>query len=293
MSQIISPVTGKNNVEIIDRIDSKLIIEKYQKDYNIDVNPYFIGITKVSICRCKDSMYRFYYPVILGDGHFYEKLQSISPSYYHWNWEHGEAFNVIKKNDYVLDIGCGSGFFLEGIKEKTVNVKGLEYNDLALKKCKERGITAIKSNIEDFSKENMNCFDVICAFQVLEHISDVKSFISSCLNALRPGGKLIIGVPNNNPYLYRKDINHTLNMPPHHIGLWNKKSLQKLALFFEMQNFSLQVEPLYNFEYWFKIQIDGNIINRSRFLRKIAHKVLKRFSHRFAGRNLLAIYTKN
>jgi hypothetical protein len=40
---------------------------------------------------------------------------------------------------------------------------------------------------------------------------------------LKPGGKLIIGVPNCEPWFRRFDKYEILNMPPHHMGLWNEK----------------------------------------------------------------------
>jgi 2-polyprenyl-3-methyl-5-hydroxy-6-metoxy-1,4-benzoquinol methylase len=166
---------------------------------------------------------------------------------------------------------------------------------LAIEKCNEKRINVIKSNIEDFSQNNIECFDVVCAFQVLEHISDVKPFIESCLRVLKPNGKLIIGVPNNNPYLYKYDTWHTLNLPPHHIGLWDKKALLKLSEFFPMRNYNLYIEPNYNFIYWINIQINHffgmNIIGK--IVKKITYRILRKFNnHLIDGRNILMIYNK-
>jgi 2-polyprenyl-3-methyl-5-hydroxy-6-metoxy-1,4-benzoquinol methylase len=295
---ITSPVTGKNNVNIVKKIPSFFVIDLYKRDFDIDVSKYFNGTQDFFICKCKDSLYRFYYPSTLyGDSHFYEELQNKTNfQYYHLNWEHLKAFEKINKNDSVLDIGCGSGLFLEKAMEKTEHVTGLEYNDLAIEKCKEKRINnVIKSNIEDFSKNNIEGFDIVCAFQVLEHISNVKSFIESCLKVLKPNGKLIIGVPNNNPYLYKYDIWHTLNLPPHHIGLWDKKSLLKLSEFFPMENSNLYIEPNFNYDYWLNIQIKHffgiNIIGK--IVKKITYCILQKLNNQcIDGRNILMIYNK-
>ena len=72
----------------------------------------------------------------------------------------------------------------------------------------------------------------------------MHDFIKDSLLALKPNGKLIIGVPNNNPFLFVNDKYHTLNLPPHHAGLWNKKSLKSLEQIFNIELVSLQYEPL-------------------------------------------------
>ena len=70
---------------------------------------------------------------------------------------------------------------------------------------------------------------------VLEHIYDVKSFLEASLKVLKPEGKIIIGVPNSEPYFLGYDKYCTLNLPPHHMGLWNKKVFDKLAALFNLK----------------------------------------------------------
>lgn len=296
MANIISPVTGKGNIEIVKRISSSQIIRQYKEELNIETNMYFEGLDEVLICECKESLYRFYHPAkISGNDLFYEELQEKRPSgYYSWRWEHEKALDEIEKNDYVLDIGCGSGFFLSKLTDKTPNVRGLEYNDLAIRQCEEKKLSVIKSSIQDFAESNKDVFDVVCAFQVLEHISDVQSFIKSCLEVLKPNGKLIIGVPNNNPYLFKHDIYHTLNLPPHHIGLWNKKSLKRLSNIFPMKNIKMLIEPNFNYNYWLDIQINHFFGNNKigQIVKRIVNKVFRRFNKFTDGRNLFVVYRK-
>jgi len=294
MMNIISPVTGKSNVKIVKRIPSEEIISLY-KEIGVDTKKYFED-KDIIICKCKDSLYRFYYPSKLsGDSSFYEDLQKERPTYYSWRWEHEKALNEIKKDDFVLDIGCGSGYFLEKLLEKTSNIKGLEYNDIAIKQCREKNIPVVKSDIQHFSEENVEAFDVICAFQVLEHIYDIQSFVDSCVRALKPNGKLIIGVPNNNPYLYKYDINHTLNLPPHHIGLWSKKTLARLPRFFSLKKDNLYIEPNFHYEHWFNVQINhffGKTII-GKIVKKMTYRIVKKMNFYIDGRNLLVIYRKD
>ncbi|MBB4035072.1 2-polyprenyl-3-methyl-5-hydroxy-6-metoxy-1,4-benzoquinol methylase [Dysgonomonas hofstadii] len=292
---IISPVTGRKNAKVVKKLNHQIIIDLYKKDLGIDTKKYFLN-KDVIIYKCKDSLYRFYYPATLaGDDLFYEELQMRPKSYYSWRWEHQKALDEINKDDFVLDVGCGSGYFLEKLLNKTTNIKGLEYNDLAIKQCKEKNIPVVKSDIQHFSKENIETFDVVCAFQVLEHVYDIQSFIDSCVQVLKPNGKLIIGVPNNNPYLFKHDLYHTLNLPPHHIGLWNKKSLKRLPRFFSLKNDNLYIEPNNHYDHWFNVQINyffgKSVIGK--IVRRATYKIVKKFSSSIDGRNILAIYRKD
>jgi SAM-dependent methyltransferase len=297
-----SPITKSDNVRIVKNISAGKIIQLYKKDFGIDVSKYFREIEVIPICECKDTSYRYYYPPsVSGDDSFYEELQKVKGSdiyYSPWRWEHEIVFNQLNKEERVLDIGCGSGNFLEKLKSKTSNIIGLEYNNLAIEKCLAKGLTVYNTGLKEFSeiKENQFKFDIICAFQVLEHIFDVNSFLTSCIKLLGSGGRLIIGVPNNNPYLHKYDYFHTLNLPPHHIGLWNKTSLKKLPKFFPFQLEQLITEPNSHFDYWLDIQAKKwiGINNFSRFLKKIKmHKCISMFSRFTEGRNLLAVYIKN
>ncbi len=288
--QIVSPVTHSNNVELIIEIPSSTIIQQYETEYKIDVKRFFVNIENVSIYKCLDSGYRFYFPEsIIGDGRLYEDLQKVSDVYYmKWKWEFEIAQKFVKANDALLDIGCGSGNFLVSQKNKTSNLFGLEFNDLAIKKCKENGLNIFKEYIEEHANSNSEKYDVVTSFQVLEHVFDIKSFIENNLKVLKPGGKLVIGVPHSNPYLYKKDMMHTLNLPPHHMGLWDEKAFQSLPQFFNMKLEGIYIEPLLELEYWLKLNY--NIKIKLPTLLQYAYvKTIARF---FKGRNIVAVYTK-
>jgi len=237
MNNPLSPVTGKNNTTLTDVFFSRDIIQLYKLQLGIDVSRFFSGTNTFFLYQCNETGYRFYHPEgMVGDGEFYGLLQeSLAEDYYHeWKFENQLALDVINPGEKVLDIGCGIGNFLARAKEKAV-VTGLELNEKAIEVCRQRGFNVLNERIETHALQNAGHYDVVCLFQVLEHIYDVKPFLENALKVLKPGGKLVIGVPNNEPYFLGYDKYCTLNLPPHHMGLWNAKVFERTAPLFNLK----------------------------------------------------------
>jgi SAM-dependent methyltransferase len=288
MSNIVSPITKSQNVSLVAEIDKNILIQNYKDSCKIDVSRYFADIESVKIYKCEDTGYKFYYPLNLsGDAVFYEDLQKNLDSYYSvWKWENKIALKQIKKTDKVLDVGCGSGKFLEKLSELNIDGYGLEFNDNAIIECLKKGFDVKKQSVEEHSKNFKNFYDVVCHFQVLEHIVDPQEFIADCIKLLKPGGKLIVGVPNNNPFLFKNDKYHTLNLPPHHMGLWSREALASLGKYNNLEVEKIVVEPLYNMSHYLYVNHGlpkniGNYINK-----------LKPLAHLKDGRNVVAIFKK-
>lgn len=300
MQVIQSPVTGSNNTTLTEEFSTATIIEKY-KDQGLDVSRYFKGLDKISLYTCNDSGYRFYYPFsIFGDEVFYEALQKNMATYYGENkWEHVEAKKMIGNGEKVLEIGAGSGFFLQQLQSLNADITGLELNNQAIKTAEEKGITILNELIEDHVQNNREKYDVVCSFQVLEHISNIKGFLTDSLSVLKKGGKLIIGVPHNNPFIYRHDKWHTLNLPPHHAGLWNRASFETLSTFFNIKLKSVSIEPIKEYKEWYLAQKKYYATNspaKAALMGIVPRFVYKRFlkliRSKVEGRNILVMYEK-
>lgn len=293
-----SPITGGDGVEIIESINVSDIVKLYKNDYNLNVSRYFQDLSKIEICKCKNSGFRFYYPFFIsGDELFYEEFQRELGNYYKPNrWEYFKALNYIRKDDKVLEIGTGSGTFFELLSNKVENPVGLELSNKAIEIAKSKGLNIINELIEDHALKYPEYYDVICFFQVLEHISDIKSFLESAIICLKPGGKLILAVPNNNPYIYRFNKMYTSNLPPHHSGLWDKKTLENLVDFFDLENSNVLVEPLFGIKNqlleWSKFKKYGILNKLIDKIPSIFYKVAGKFAFLFDGLNLLAVYHK-
>ncbi len=221
---IASPVIPSSKTKLVDEIDSDDIVNLYKKIRQVDVRRFFNGHEKIEVRECEKSGYRFYFPFFTaGDSKFYEEMHVSGDYYRPWSYDHQLAYDTIKNDDVVLEIGCGSGMLLDKIREKTKNVSGLEFHQTAVEECRKKGLEVFNESVEAHAEKKNEFYDVVCIMQVLEHITNVHDFLSSAIKVLKKGGKLVVGVPNNEPYFRRFDKYEIFNLPPHHMGLWNEK----------------------------------------------------------------------
>lgn len=92
----------------------------------------------------------------------------------------------------LLDLGAGTGDFLAAAQKKGWQVSGIEPNLRAQKLAIEKGINLLPS----FDEIGNQKFDVISLWHVLEHIPDLDTCLLELDRLLKPGGLLIIAVPN-------------------------------------------------------------------------------------------------
>jgi len=274
----LSPITG-GATSLVRTIPTSFITELYAP--HVPVDRFFTGINEVSIYRCHDTDYHFYYPyTIAGDGNFYEALAKHELYYIPWKWEHEETSEFIKTGDTVLELGCAAGdFLLTMMRRKEIVAHGTELNMNARQTAEARGISFAPTTQAD----------VTCAFQVLEHISDVKNFFTSAIKSTKHGGYIIVAIPNNDAFI-ADDPSGFLNMPPHHMGLWNEHSLRALAHHYPLTVEAIRTEPLQpqHYRYYYQVRF-GNRFKPWGFLGKVINKLL----FECIGRPLIALRARH
>jgi len=301
-----SPIGEGLRAAFADEVHVGCIIEKYKSDYGLDVSSYFGSRQAVKVYRCCRTGYRFYYPHNLaGREDLYAALQQ-RPGYYRFKWEHQIALRYVHAGENVLEVGCGGGLFLEQLKLRGIDGLGLELSSDAVAEAAKRGVTVRRALLAEHASEG-TVHDAVCAFQVLEHVPCVGAFIKDALTVLKPGGAFIVGVPNSNPYLYRYEKDHTLNLPPHHMGLWDVSALRNITSIFGLRLKALHVEPLRAEEYahYYALATKhaptpaGRLfaaamaaVPKLLFSRSLSAAARAAIGHLCQGRNLLAIYEK-
>ena len=96
----------------------------------------------------------------------------------------------------ILDIGCGSGKFLYVMHKKNWQVYGVEVNKNAAKLGNELEQLNIYPGDLISSNYAADFFDYVRSNHSFEHITNPQPVLKEAYRILKPGGKLLIGVPN-------------------------------------------------------------------------------------------------
>jgi 2-polyprenyl-3-methyl-5-hydroxy-6-metoxy-1,4-benzoquinol methylase len=234
-----SPVTG-GSASLCDEYRCADLIARYKNDWSLDVAEHFKGMNRLSLYRCKDTGYRFFHPASLaGEADFYDEFWALENPNIHRpkgivrdDWQF--ALDRIRPGEKVLDVGCAEGAFLEHASNITV-AEGIDENAEGCRLAIAGGLKASCAKVADFANDHPKSFDVVVASQVLEHVYDVAAFMNGLIRLVRPGGRIILCVPNNEPYYVGWTKYDPLNNPPHHIGMWNEASLRSMAAYFGLK----------------------------------------------------------
>ena len=103
--------------------------------------------------------------------------------------------DLIDKNSHVLDVGCGDGILMEFlIKEKKVNIRGIEISKTKVQNCIAKGLTIIEGNAEEDLKQFPDkSFDYVVLSQTLQAFLNPEKVINELL---RIGKQAIVTIPN-------------------------------------------------------------------------------------------------
>lgn len=94
-----------------------------------------------------------------------------------------------------LDVGCGSGQMVRLASQLGWNAMGLEIDPLAVKAARQSGLNIVQGAADQLVNFGAQ-FDAVMCSHVLEHVHDPLNMLSQLKGALRPGGMLLITLPN-------------------------------------------------------------------------------------------------
>ena len=126
----------------------------------------------------------------------------------------------------LLDVGCGTGHFAEAARQAGYRVTGLDRSRPQLDLARSRfGLTDLHAEtLAGYAGHApAGSFDVVTAFQVLEHVADPVAFLAHAKGLIAPGGYLGLGVPNWRIWpIFREPF----DAPPNHLTRWSRTSIR-------------------------------------------------------------------
>ncbi|MEZ5198249.1 MAG: class I SAM-dependent methyltransferase [Bacteroidales bacterium] len=228
-------------------------------DFFLASKDYFLTMEEFSIDNCLSCEAKFTNPRPKGTEilKYYNSKEYISHSeapktlidriyYIIRKYAIASKVRLVKKyvqSGNVIDIGCGTGQFLNELKIQDFNVTGIEPNETA------RGI-AIKNfgltvyNEEMIDEMNEGSFQIISLWHALEHVEDLDRRIIQLRKLLSPDGVVIVAVPNPDSW----DAKHYNNFwaafdLPRHLYHFNFAAIQNVFSKFGFK--IIERRPLY------------------------------------------------
>src|SRR5690606_25428262 len=190
----------KEEFNLIKDVESDMLVTTPQPDAE-NLFKYYDSDDYISHTDSKRSLFEKVYQLIKQYS-LHKKLRIIN------------RFSPTKGT--LLDVGAGTGDFLQCSKKGGWQIQGVEPNIKARKLADEKGVHLL----DDIDEVTNQKFDVITLWHVLEHIPNLESYIIKLKGLLKDNGILVIAVPNYKSYdaKYYKEFWAAYDVPRH---LWH------------------------------------------------------------------------
>ena len=170
----------------------------------------------------------------------------------YWYLEHRARYEFCKSfvsNKLVLDAGCGEGYGSSLLSEVAKIVEAIDINKNAIADAQAKYKRAnLRFKVMDCRALTFkdSFFDVVCSFEVLEHIKQPQRYISEIHRVLKKGGLFILSTPNI-------ERNPLVGTNPYHVKEYSLKEFKEVlgAFFgnrieFYGQHWPLKAKQFYN-----------------------------------------------
>jgi 2-polyprenyl-3-methyl-5-hydroxy-6-metoxy-1,4-benzoquinol methylase len=146
--------------------------------------------------------------------HFRRRLAGIAPQ--------------LPSRGRLLDVGCSCGYFMEVAAEAGYEVHGLEFSEHAIAAAAPHiRPLIVQATVDDVARDRAASYDVISAFDIIEHLETPLEFLGQARRLLTPQGRLVLSTP---------DVSHWLRpvmgarwpmlQPMQHLSLFSREALR-------------------------------------------------------------------
>ncbi|MEI8133734.1 MAG: class I SAM-dependent methyltransferase [bacterium] len=143
------------------------------------------------------------------------------------DWDNDVIASILKNKPKpkVLEVGCGTGVFLDKARKHGFDCHGLELSEYAANFVRQMGIPVETKSIEDANYPTES-FDVIVMREVIEHLPHPLESLRTVYSWLKPGGVLFMATGNYDcPERKLRGSDWFYFMPEGHLNVFSNKTM--------------------------------------------------------------------
>lgn len=162
---------------------------------------------------------------------YYTEANLSDPAIIHERLDHIlQGFSSYRRNNRLLDIGCGAGSILRAAGRAGWKAEGLDVSRTAIDHIRSEGFEAFLGQLSE-AQYPTGHFDVVTASELFEHVPDTEALIAEVARILRPGGLCWATTPHAGGLSARVlGLKWSVISPPEHLHLFSVQGIEKLLL---------------------------------------------------------------
>src|SRR5512145_912326 len=190
--------------------------------------------------ECLNCTFEFADPFTPADASLYSLIYHSETNYPAEKWEYTASkesirqfIETLNQSPVLLEIGAGNGSFLKGLSDlpgQFLHIYATEYSEAGARAIESLGITCFRKDFIKLKPEEVHTgINIVCMFQVLEHMTSIHEFFGHLNKLAAQEARLFISVPNNEQRRFYDRLGYILDLPPVHVGRYNPACLAVLS----------------------------------------------------------------
>jgi 2-polyprenyl-3-methyl-5-hydroxy-6-metoxy-1,4-benzoquinol methylase len=170
--------------------------------------------------RYADTQYR--------EGVYRDYVRAREMKHQHFRARLGEFTTRFPPPGRLLDLGCSCGYFLDVALERGYDAYGVEFSEEAIAAAQPATRQRIRrANVNDAGGDHPHEYDVVTAFDIIEHVEDPIAFLVEIAGMLVPGGGVVLSTPDTGHGLrYVMGARWPMLQPMQHTTLMSRLGLR-------------------------------------------------------------------